>query len=38
MVGREELMDVHELWVRGKTISEVSRLTGRDRKTCAGCA
>jgi hypothetical protein len=33
MVGREEFMDVHEAWVRGKSISEIARLTGRDRKT-----
>lgn len=33
MVGREEFMDIHELWVRGKNASEISRLTGRDRKT-----
>lgn len=33
MVGRGEFMDVHEGWVRGKTVSEISRLTGRDRKT-----
>jgi transposase len=33
MVGRGEVMDVHEAWVRGKSISEIARLTGRDRKT-----
>ncbi len=33
MVGRGEFMDLHEAWVRGKSISEVARLTGRDRKT-----
>lgn len=33
MVGREELMDIHELWIRGKSTSEIARLTGRDRKT-----
>ena len=33
MVGRGEFMDVHEAWIRGKSISEISRLTGRDRKT-----
>jgi predicted transcriptional regulator len=33
MVGRGEFMDVHEAWVRGKTVSEIARLTGRDRKT-----
>lgn len=33
MVGREEFMDIHELWVRGRTVSEIARLTGRDRKT-----
>ena len=32
MVGRGEFMDVHEAWVRGKSISEIARLTGRDRK------
>ena len=33
MVGRGEFMDVHEAWVRGKSISEIASLTGRDRKT-----
>ncbi len=33
MVGRGEFMDLHEAWVGGKSISEVARLTGRDRKT-----
>jgi hypothetical protein len=33
MVGRGEFMDVHEAWVKGKSISEIARLTGRDRKT-----
>lgn len=33
MVGRGEFLDVHEAWVRGKSISEIARLTGRDRKT-----
>lgn len=33
MVGREEFMDIHGQWVRGKSISEIARLTGRDRKT-----
>ena len=33
MVGRGEFMDVHEAWIRGKSISEIARLTGRDRKT-----
>ncbi len=33
MVGRGESMDLHEAWVGGKSISEVARLTGRDRKT-----
>ena len=33
MVGREEFMDIHELWVRGKNVSQIARLTGRDRKT-----
>lgn len=33
MVGREEFMDIHELWVRGRTVSDIARLTGRDRKT-----
>lgn len=33
MVGRGEFMDVHEAWVRGKSVSEIARLTGRDRKT-----
>jgi len=26
-------MDVHGAWVRGKSISEIARQTGRDRKT-----
>lgn len=33
MVGRGEFLDVHEAWKRGKSISEIARLTGRDRKT-----
>jgi transposase len=33
MVGRGEFMDVHEAWVKGKSISEIARLTERDRKT-----
>ena len=33
MVGQEEFMDIHELWVRGKNVSQIARLTGRDRKT-----
>lgn len=33
MVGGEEFMDIHELWIRGKSISEIARHTGRDRKT-----
>ena len=33
MVGREEFMDIHELWVRGRNISQIAGLTGRDRKT-----
>jgi hypothetical protein len=26
-------MDVHDAWVRGKSISEIARQTGHDRKT-----
>ena len=33
MVGRGEFMDVYEAWIRGKSISEIARLSGRDRKT-----
>jgi len=33
MVGRGEFMEIHEAWVKGKSISEISRVTGRDRKT-----
>lgn len=33
MVGRGEFLDVHEAWKRGKSISEIARLLGRDRKT-----
>ena len=33
MVGRGEFMDIHEAWVKGKSISEIARVTGRDRKT-----
>jgi transposase len=33
MVGAGEFMDIHEAWVRGKSISEIAQLTGRDRKT-----
>lgn len=33
MVGREECLDILEAWARGTTVSEIARLTGRDRKT-----
>ena len=33
MVGQREFMDAHDAWVRGKSISEIARQTGRDRKT-----
>jgi predicted transcriptional regulator len=33
MVGRGEFMDIHEAWVEEKSISEIARVTGRDRKT-----
>jgi transposase len=33
MVGQREFMDIHDAWVRGKSISEIARQTGRDRKT-----
>jgi hypothetical protein len=33
MVGQKEFMDVHDAWVQGKSISEIARQTGRDRKT-----
>ena len=33
MVTREEFLDVHEAWRRGKSISAMARETGRDRKT-----
>src|SRR5712692_2890049 len=33
MVGQREFMDVHDAWVRGKSISEIARQSGRDRKT-----
>ncbi len=33
MVGQREFMDIHDAWVRGKSISEIARLSGRDRKT-----
>jgi len=33
MVGRGAFMDIHEAWVKGKSISEIARVTGRDRKT-----
>ncbi|MBJ7595920.1 MAG: helix-turn-helix domain-containing protein [Candidatus Dormibacteraeota bacterium] len=26
-------MQLQEAWVHGKSISEIARLTGRDRKT-----
>jgi hypothetical protein len=38
MVGGGEFMDIHEAWVKGKSISEIARVTGRDRKTIAGCS
>jgi len=24
-------MDIHEAWVKGKSFSEIARVTGRDR-------
>lgn len=33
MVGRGEFIDIHEAWARGKSVSEIARQTGRDRKT-----
>ena len=33
MVGQREFMDVHDAWIEGKSISEIARQTGRDRKT-----
>jgi transposase len=33
MVGQREFMDVHDAWIQGKSISEIARQTGRDRKT-----
>ena len=33
VVGREEWLDIQEAWLRGGTISEIARSTGRDRKT-----
>jgi hypothetical protein len=33
MVGQKELMDGHDAWVQGESISEIARQTGRDRKT-----
>ncbi len=29
----EEYLDVRDLWRAGKSLSEIARLTGRDRKT-----
>jgi len=33
MVGQKEFMDVHDAWVRGKSINEIARQTGRDPET-----
>ncbi len=33
MVTRDEFLDIHEAWVRGRTVSQIARETGRDRKT-----
>jgi len=33
LVGMEESLDVRDLWRAGKSLSEIARLTGRDRKT-----
>src|SRR5216683_787422 len=33
VVGMEEYLDVKDLWRAGKTLSEIARVTGRDRKT-----
>jgi len=33
MVGHREFMDVNDAWVQGRSISQIERQTGRDRKT-----
>jgi hypothetical protein len=33
IVGQREFMDVHDDWMRGKSISEIARQSARDRKT-----
>jgi len=30
VVGREQCLDILEAWARGKTISEIARITVRD--------
>ena len=32
MVGQKEYMGVHDAWLRGKSISEIARQAGRERK------
>lgn len=33
MVGRDEFMDIHDAWRLGKSVSQIAREVGRDRKT-----
>lgn len=33
MVTRNELLDIHEAWARGRSVSQIARETGKDRKT-----
>jgi DNA-binding phage protein len=33
VVTRNELLDIHEAWARGRSVSQIARETGKDRKT-----
>src|SRR2546426_8460225 len=33
LVGMEETLDVQALWRTGKSVSEIARVTGRNRRT-----
>ena len=35
MVGQREFMDVHDAWLRGKSISEIARATGATARPSA---
>jgi transposase len=33
VVTRDEFLDIHEAWARGRSVGQIARETGKDRKT-----